>query len=126
MAPIKRFEDIEGWQAARSLLQEFSKAVREQSTFKDKHLRDQIRDCLDSVMANIAEGFGADSDRENLRFLKIAYRSVSEFQSHLYVALDESFIDQKAFDHLYEMARETKSRIGGFMRYLKKSLKEAP
>jgi len=77
-------------------------------------------------MSNIAEGFDAGSDRENLRFLKIAYRSVSEFQSHLYVAWDEAFVDKDEFDRLYGMARETKALIGGFMRYLKKSLKEAP
>ena len=80
-----------------------------------------MRSCMDSAMSNIVEGFDSGSDREFHRFLRIAYRSVSEFQSHLYTALDERHVDQAAFDCLYGMARETKSLIGGFMRYLRKS-----
>lgn len=126
MAAIRRFEDIDGWKAARNLYQVFSRTVREQGTFKNQKLLDQMRNCLDSVMANIAEGFDSESDRESLRFLRIAYRSGTEFQSHLYVASDDSYVNQEAFDRLYGMAREMKSLIGGVMRYLKKSLKEAP
>jgi four helix bundle protein len=69
-------------------------------------------------MANVAEGFDSGTDREFIRFLRIAYRSCTELQSHLYVALDDGVLAQPVFDALYGQAREVKATIGGFMRYL--------
>lgn len=74
-----------------------------------------------SAMANIAEGFDSGSDPEFRRFLKIARRSATELQSHLYVAADRKYIDQKGFESLYAGTRDLKNLIGGFLRHLKKS-----
>ena len=70
-------------------------------------------------MSNIAEGFDSDSNPEFVRFLRISYRSLSEFQSQLYICKDQRFLSHGVFDELYEMAREAKSKVGGFIRYLK-------
>ena len=70
-------------------------------------------------MANIAEGFDAGTRPEFVRFLRIALRSGSELQSHLYVALDEHLVDSKTFDSLYADVRTVKSLIGGFIRCLR-------
>jgi len=72
-------------------------------------------------MANIAEGFDAGTKPEFIRFLRIALRSGSELQSHLYAALDDQLLDSRTFDALYAQARTVKSLIGGFIRYLRKS-----
>jgi four helix bundle protein len=116
---ITRFEDIEAWKAARRLSRAISGVTRNQNRFPDLALVRQLQRCAGSIMANIVEGFDSGTDREFFRFLKIAYRSASELQSHLYVALDERYMDQKSFDSLYSQAHETKGRIGGFMRYLR-------
>lgn len=120
MAAIRRFEDIDAWKATRRLSQEFSRILKENRGFKHQFLATQLVKCTDSARSNIVEGYDSGSDPEFLRFLKIAYRSLSEFQSHLYTALDENCIDRKSFDLLYGMAREAKGLTGGFMRYLKK------
>ena len=117
---ITRFEDIEGWKAARTLAQAVSQATRNRNRFADPVLVRQLRKFTISAMANIAEGFDAGTDAEFVRFLRISYRSLSELQSHLYVALDDRFVDQATFEALYAQAREAKAMIGGFMRYLKK------
>src|SRR5262245_11654183 len=115
---ITRFEDIDGWKTARKLAQALSQATRNRRRFPDLMLVRQVRKCVVSTMANIAEGFDAGTDPEFARFLKIANRSMSELQSHLYIALDEGFIDPPTFDSLYRQAKETKSQVGGFIRYL--------
>jgi len=115
---IRRFEDIKAWQAARRLSQALDRHSGS-SEFRNRKLLNQMEDCADSAMANIIEGFDSQSDREFLRFLKIAFRSVSEFQSHLHVASDKKYLNTAAFDELYSLATETKALIGGFMRYLK-------
>jgi hypothetical protein len=50
----------------------------------------------------------------------MAYRSVSELQSHFYFALDSHFVDQDVFESVYQQAKLTKAQIGGFMRYLRR------
>jgi four helix bundle protein len=122
---ITRFEDIDAWKAARKLADALFRVERASTSFKNRNLLNQMEKCADSGMANIVEGYDARSDREFLRFLKIAFRSISEFQSHLYVALDKQCIDRETFDKLYGQARETKALIGGFMRYLKKCLHQS-
>jgi len=118
MTAIRRFEDIEGWQKSAALDQEFTRLAGF-SAFKDPYLRDQMRRSVESAMTNIAEGFDAGSNPEFARFLNIAYRSLTEFQSHLYICRNKRFLTPKDFDQLYGMAKEAKSKVGGFIRYLK-------
>ena len=89
---IERFEDIQAWKKARQSV---------------------------SIMSNIAEGFSRQSNPEFLRFLSYATASSAEVQSHLYVALDQGYIDEKAFDRLYSQAVETAKLINAFMTYLR-------
>ncbi len=115
---IERFEDIQGGQKARELTRLVYEATRGEAFARDFWLRDQIRNAAGSVMANIAEGFDAGSDTEFIRFLRYARRSASEVQSHLYIALDQSYISQPQFNAIYETAAEARRLIGGFIRYL--------
>ncbi len=74
-------------------------------------------------MANIAEGFDSQSDQEFAKFLIYSRRSASETQSHLYVALDQQYIEQNQFDHFYQLLIEIKKIIQGLINYLVKSPK---
>ena len=115
---IERFEDIEAWKAARTLVRDTYAVSGEGRFVKDFGLRDQIRQAAVSVMANVAEGFDGRSTQEFLRFLGYAFRSATEVQSHLYVALDQSYIRNEDFYAVYRQATEVKKLINGFMRYL--------
>jgi four helix bundle protein len=118
---IDRFEEIEAWKAARELTREIYALTRQEAFSKDFGLRDQIQRASVSVMANIAEGFDGRSTREFIRFLGYAFRSATEVQSHLYVALDQEYLMKNEFDNLYQQAVETKKLINGFIRYLRKA-----
>jgi len=120
---IERFEDIEAWKAARVLVRDTYALSGEDVFERDFGLRDQIRRAAVSVMANIAEGFDGRSTQEFLRFLGYAFRSATEVQSHLYVALDQSYIRESDFDRVYGQATDVKKLLNGFIRYLKQ-LKE--
>lgn len=120
MSMIQRFEDIQGWQEARKLVQMIYQLTNKDKFSKDFGMRDQIRRAAVSAMSNIAEGFDCESKAEFARFLGIARRSAVEVQSLLYAALDVDYIDQTEFDSQYEQARKTKALIGGFKRSLTK------
>ena len=119
--PISRFEDIESWQLARGLAMLVFQVSAEGGFSKDFPLRDQINRAAGSIMDNIAKGFDGGTNGEFARFLTYAQRSCTEVQSQLYRALDRQYLDQPQFDELYAMAVQTRSKIGAFIKYLKKS-----
>lgn len=102
MATFRKFEDIIAWQKARQITKEIYKVTLKGDFSKDFDLRSQIRRASTSIMANIAEGFGRRSDKEFANFLNIAHASAYEVQSHLYVAVDMEYVDEKSFIHLYD------------------------
>ncbi|HEY0005845.1 MAG TPA: four helix bundle protein [Pyrinomonadaceae bacterium] len=106
MATFKRFEDIQAWQKARQVTRGVCELTASDCFAKDYGLRDQLRRASVSIMANIAEGFGRHSDKEFANFLNMAHGSVSEVQSHLYVALDLNYMDQNSFSKLYNALDE--------------------
>jgi len=119
MAKIERFEDIEAWKAASEIAQQVYRITRSGDFARDFGLRDQVQRAAVSIMANIAEGFDSESNKEFIRFLGYALRSATEVQSHLYVALDEGYIDQEKFDMLFALTTKCKNLVSSFSRYLR-------
>jgi four helix bundle protein len=111
---IRKFEDIQAWQEARTLVKQMYALTTEGAFSKDFGLRDQVRRASVSIMANIAEGFDCDSNVEFARFLGIARRSAVEVQSLLYAALDVNYITAEQFKAFYEQANKTKILISAF------------
>ena len=120
MAMIQKFEDIQAWQEARTLMKMIYSLTNKDLFSKDFGMRDQIRRASVSAMSNIAEGFDCEMKAEFARFLGIARRSAVEVQSLLYAAHDIGYISQDEFDLHYEQARKAKALIGGFKRSLTK------
>ena len=85
---------------------------------RDFGLRNQIQRACVSIMANIAEGSARRSDKDFASFLNIARASAAEAQSHLYVALDLSYIDQLTFDKLYTELEETSRMLIALAKHL--------
>ncbi len=121
MSPIKRFEEIEGWQEARVLTKQIYQLTSKGAFARDFGLRDQIQRAAISVMANIAEGFDCDSNVEFGRFLGYARRSVVEVQSLLYAAHDLGYINEESFRECLDQTVKTKGLIGGFIHFLREA-----
>jgi len=119
MAAFKRFEDIKAWQKAREATREVYKQTLKTTFARDFGLRDQIQRSAVSVMANIAEGFGRHSDKEFANFLNVAHASISESQSHLYVALDLGYANQDDFTRLYGMFDEVSRMTMALAKHLR-------
>lgn len=120
MPTIRRFEDLNVWQSARELVKIVYNFTNQGVFQKDFALRDQIRRAVISVMSNVAEGFGAGSDAEFVRFLGYSRRSLCETQSQLYMALDLEYISKKDFDIVYQKTVLAEKQINAFIGYLTK------
>jgi four helix bundle protein len=123
MPTFKRFEDILAWQKAREITRDVYSVTKRGDFSRDFGLRDQIRRSSVSIMANIAEGFARRSDKDFANFLNIARSSVAEVQSHLYVALDQDYMDQENFKKIYDKLEETSRMIFGLVDHLAARLK---
>jgi four helix bundle protein len=121
MSKIQKFEDVLAWQKARELTREIYTHAKAGLFAKDFGLRDQIQRAAVSIMGNVAEGFDRGGDKEFIQFLSISKGSCGEVKSHLYVALDQQYVNSTQFDRLYKSADEVGRLLAGFMAYLKQS-----
>ena len=121
MGKIQKFEDIVAWQKARELTRKVYAHSKTGVFAKDFGLRDQIQRASVSIMGNVAEGYDRGGDKEFIQFLSVSKGSCGEVKSHLYVALDQQYINSPQFNQLYNSADEVGRLLGGFMAYLKQS-----
>ena len=121
MATFKKFEDIEAWKKARELTKRIYRIAKKGEFAKDFGLRNQICRAAVSIMSNIAEGYDRSGKGEFIQFLATAKGSAAEVRSQLYVALDQSYVNEGDFRELSLLAEETARIIGGLMKYLSSS-----
>jgi four helix bundle protein len=121
MGNIEKFEDIESWKKARRLVGDIYRVTSDGRFSKDYGLRDQIQRASISIMLNIAEGFVRRTDKEFAQFLFVALGSAAEVQSALYIALDQKYIEEPAFQDLYNQSSEVARIVSGFIKYLRKT-----
>ena len=121
MDKIRTFEDLVVWRQARELVNDVYDLTASLRTRRDWALADQINRSAISVMANIAEGFERSGNSEFRQFLFIAKGSCGELRSHLAVARDQEFIEEKKYQELQKKVFRLSSMIAGFIRYLEQS-----
>ena len=121
LATFKRFEDIQAWQKARIIDKEIYLASGKGEFGKDFDLRSQIRRSSASIMANIAEGQGRRTNKDFANFLNISLGSVAETKSHLFLALDLSYLNQTSFDEIYDKLDEVGRMIFSLSNHLRDS-----
>ena len=106
MATFKKFEEIDSWKKARELTKGIYRVSHVKPFAKDFALKDQIRRASVSIMSNTAEGYDRSGTGEFVHFLATAKGSAAEVRCQLYVALDQSYIDDRTFNELSDLATE--------------------
>jgi len=84
-------------------------------------LGDQMRRSSLSVILNIAEGAGKDSDKEFNRYLNNSLGSINETAAGIDVSSDARLISETERNSLLEEAKNIANQLGGFSKRLKSS-----
>ena len=84
-------------------------------------LGDQMRRSALSVILNIAEGAGKDSDKEFNRYLNNSLGSINETAAGVDVSSDAKLISETERNGLLEEAKNIVNQLGGFSKKLKSS-----
>lgn len=114
-----KFEQLEIWKLARQFagqIYTITKRFPKEELFS---LTSQTRRASLSVLLNIAEGADRGSDPDFARFLTIAYGSLHEVISALYIALDQKYIDKPTFDAVYIQSTTLSKKIYSLIQYLR-------
>ncbi len=113
------FETLEVWIKTREIRNRISTLSKTFSSKEKYRLTDQIIRASRSVTANIAEGYGRYHYQENIQYCRQARGSLFEIIDHLYVALDENYINNNVFFDLKSDVFEAIKILNGYIKYLK-------
>lgn len=112
---INKFEDILAWQKSKI----FVLKIYDQFKFcKDFSFKDQILQTTVSIMNNTAEGFEKMSNKDFKKFLYISKSSCGEVRSMLHLAKELNYINQNAFNDLYNQSIEISKILASFIKTL--------
>ena len=89
---MRNYENLRVWQAGMALADVAYQVTRKMPDTEKFGLASQIRRAAISVPANIAEGYGRGSEKDFLRFLRIARGSLFELETLIRIGERQSYI----------------------------------
>ena len=112
------FKELKVWQKAHALALAVDRVTNSARAPAYSSLRSQTIRAAMSIDANIAEGRGRRSDRDLIRFLRIAIGSCYELEAHLIMGRDLRFVKGPDFETLHEQLVEVRRMLFGLIKYL--------
>lgn len=119
---IRKFSDLEAWQAGRELVKSVYQACSLYPKEEQYGLVSQMKRSSVSVSSNIAEGFKRDTMKDKIHFYVMAHGSLTELQNQIILSLDLRFIDGKSHDNLMALSDRTDRLLSGLIRASKERL----
>jgi four helix bundle protein len=113
---VQVFTDLLIWQRARQWSKEVFQQTQREPFCRDRRLVEQINDSTESVMSNIAEGFGRGTQGEFITFLGYSLGSLNESQSHLCAAYDRQYLGKEMLAKLFAEGTEIRKMSVSFIK----------
>jgi four helix bundle protein len=113
---IYSFEKLLVWQKAREFVKDIYKLTEKFPAEEKFSLTNQIRRAVVSIVANIAEGTSRTSAKDQARFSQIAYSSLMEVLSHLYIAFDLGFINLEELNNHKSITLEISNMLNALQK----------
>lgn len=107
------FFDLRVYQEAKLLVREVYTLLDKFPKYETYALSDQLRRAVTSVPSNIAEGSGRLSPKEKVRFIEIAYASLTETLCQLDIAHDLGYISDEEFVNEKEIINVIGKQLSG-------------
>ena len=120
-----RFEKLDVWKLARNLVSHIYNVTGKFPDDERFGLTSQLRRAAVSVVSNIAEGSGRNSDTDFAHFLEMSYGSLMEVVTQLVVAFDLGYIGEDELNKLRQNSSEIAAKLGALNRSLSVSKRKA-
>lgn len=113
MGSVFSFEGLKVYQVARQLVKDVY-LLQNQFPKEEKYaLGDQVRRAATSITANLAEGSGRQSTKEKVRYIEIAFGSMTETFCELQTAIDLGYIKEEQLNDLRPQFAEVAKMLSG-------------
>ena len=120
MGKYNDFRDMSVWQKSFALLREIYEIIRLFPTEEKYALTDDLRRSGNSVVHNIAEGYGRFEPRDKSRLYKIARASGYEAMSQILVAESEKYISSEKAESMIIKYKNLIDELTALIRSLEK------
>jgi len=118
----KGIETLQVWQRAMVFTEKVCSQVLPLLPIQEKwSLINQLRRSVQSIPANIAEGYGRFYYQESIRFCYIARGSLEETFSHITLAYRLNYLSDEVFQSFTSEIREIRRMLNGYISFLKTS-----
>jgi four helix bundle protein len=105
------FQGLKVWNRAKDLAVLIYKTTGKGLFVKDYCLKDQIRRSAVSVSSNIAEGDELGTNRQSIKFFRIAKGSVAELHNQAIIAQEIGYLTQPQFNEIKEECQAVSSML---------------
>jgi len=109
------FETLEVYQLTEELCDQIWDIVKAWDYFPKKTVGDQLVRSADSIGANIAEGTGRGTYKDNRRFVRIARASLYETKHWLKRAYKRNLLSEKQIHRLSPIISELAPRLNAYL-----------
>ena len=113
---IKSYKELIVWQKAISLVSDvyaISKTFPNEEKFG---LVNQLNRAVVSIPSNIAEGWGRESSKNYLQFLRISRGSLMEVETLIIISKNLNYINEDSFKKLSEQLEEVSKILQGLIK----------
>ena len=119
MREIKTHKDLVVWQKSIDLVMLIYSLTKQYPKEELYALTNQIRRCVTSIPANIAEGSGRKNIGELIQFLHIALGSATELETFLIISIRLQYITTEQYEGVDKALNEIIKMICGLINSLK-------
>ena len=127
MAVGKKFlqlSDLSAYRRAFELSNYVWKIVIKWAWFTKQTIGIQYANSIDSIAANIAEGFGRYQKKDKIRFYNISYGSISESLDWTQKAKARNLLKDEEYQHILSELQELPREINNLINYTNTKLKK--
>lgn len=117
----KSFAELEVWQQSGVLKNDIYALTKSFPDIEKYRLTDQIVRSSRSVCANIAEGYGRYTYKEQIRFCMNARGSLFETHNHLIDATDCGYITSETLQNYVHNIKKIERLLNGYIAWLRKN-----
>jgi four helix bundle protein len=115
---MNNYKTLKVWQLSRELTKDVYVITKKFPTDEKWNLINQLRRCSVSVLSNIAEGCGRETNREFRRFLVISKASSFELESQIIISKDLGYINDQVEKEILDKIRGIQNMLHGLIKSL--------
>ena len=119
---INSFKDLRTWQKSISFISEIYSLTGGFPSKEQFGLTSQLNRAAVSIACNIAEGWGRESKKSFIQFLRISRGSLFEVDTLLIIAVGQKYLDNNKYQGFSEQIDEIGKMLNSFIISIEKKI----